>query len=75
MQLSGYNDLIFFINKKNPKLFTYNMQETVEDYLKSSFGKKFLNLMASHSFLFKVVRKLFTFNGFKDEEGQLYSVW
>lgn len=75
LQLSGYNDLYFFVNEhENAKLYTYNYQDSVINYLKSPLWMKSLDQLASYSFMVRVLQKFIRFQPSHREE-QLYTVW
>ncbi len=73
IELTGFNDLYFFLTNK-PKLFTYNFQDTVINYLSSSFLEKCFMLLARQLFLVKILLKI-SKNETQKKEGQLYTVW
>lgn len=72
VQLSGWNDLNFFLLKQ--KLFMYHWQDRVIEYLASPLWVKCLDKITEYSFALRSLRKILNLRQ-QPAEGQLYTVW
>ena len=74
IQLSGFNDLFFYLNN-NFKLYQFNKSEEIYDYLYSTIIKKILYKLSSHIFLIKLIYKLIYEKINFEDKNNIYTIY
>ena len=74
IQLSGFNDLFFYLNN-NFRLYQFNKSDEIYDYLYSTFAKKILYKLSSRIFLIKLIYKLIYEKIKFEDRNNIYTIY